>query len=198
MTDAASAEAPVNGVDAELVRAASALLSNLWQDVWSHERTHEENWKEFDRKYPGVKWLRDARDAALDTPPASETSCDEQLAEAKRLAANVGHMVVPDPVHGEGVNEPAFVTHMQPSLRALGFHAVTIEEPAAEAALSTARSEGAREERQRCLAIVEAQVPPWVKERSGPYWDGYREAMDDAAEDMRKGAAAIRAQGETG
>ena len=49
----------------ELVRAASALLNNLWQDVWSHKRTHEENWKEFDRKYPGVKWLRDARNAAL-------------------------------------------------------------------------------------------------------------------------------------
>lgn len=59
---------------------------------------------------------------------------------------------------------------------------------AAEAALAA--------ERERCLAIVEAQVPDWVKERSGPYWDGYREAMEDAAEDMRKGAAAIRAEGE--
>lgn len=59
---------------------------------------------------------------------------------------------------------------------------------AAEAALAA--------ERQRCLAIVEAQVPEWVKQRSGPYWDGYREAMEDAADDIRKGAAAIRAQGE--
>lgn len=63
---------------------------------------------------------------------------------------------------------------------------------AAEAALAA--------ERERCIAIVDAQVPDWVKERSGPYWDGYREAMEDAAEDMRKGvparAAAIRAQGE--
>lgn len=51
-------------------------------------------------------------------------------------------------------------------------------------------------ERKRCLAIVEAQVPEWVKERSGPYWDGYREAMEDAADDMRKGAsAAIRGEG---
>ncbi|KUL94362.1 hypothetical protein DK26_15255 [Bosea sp. WAO] len=58
---------------------------------------------------------------------------------------------------------------------------------AAEAALAG--------ERDRCLAIVEAQVPEWVKQRSGPYWDGYREAMEDAADDIRKGAAAIRAQG---
>jgi hypothetical protein len=50
---------------------------------------------------------------------------------------------------------------------------------AAEAALAG--------ERERCLAIVEAQVPEWVKERSGPYWDGYRKAMEDAAEDMPKG-----------
>lgn len=53
---------------------------------------------------------------------------------------------------------------------------------------------------ERCIAIVDAQVPDWVKERSGPYWEGYRDAMEDAAEDMRKGpqphAAAIRAQGE--
>jgi len=59
---------------------------------------------------------------------------------------------------------------------------------AAEAALAG--------ERERCLAIVEAQVPEWVKQRSGPYWDGYREAMEDAADDIRKGALAIRAQGE--
>lgn len=63
---------------------------------------------------------------------------------------------------------------------------------AAEAALAA--------ERERCIAIVDAQVPDWVKERSGPYWEGYRDAMEDAAEDMRKGspprAAAIRAQGE--
>jgi hypothetical protein len=88
MTDhsaAPVAEAPASGVDAELVRAASALLSNLWQDVWSHERTHEENWKEFDRKYPGVKWLRDARDATLATPPASEAVIASLKAEiAKR------------------------------------------------------------------------------------------------------------------
>lgn len=57
--------APATVESAELVRAASALLNNLWQDVWSYDRTHEENWKEFDRKFPGVKWLRDARDAAL-------------------------------------------------------------------------------------------------------------------------------------
>lgn len=63
---------------------------------------------------------------------------------------------------------------------------------AAEAALAA--------ERGRCIAIVDAQVPDWVKERSGPYWEGYRDAMEDAADDMRKGsaphAAAIRAQGE--
>ena len=42
------------------------------------------------------------------------------------------------------------------------------------------------EERERCLAIVNAQTPDWVKERSGPYWDGYREAMEDASDDIRK------------
>ncbi|MGO4405981.1 hypothetical protein AB4Z10_17165 [Bosea sp. RAF48] len=62
---------------------------------------------------------------------------------------------------------------------------------AAEAALAA--------EKERCIAIVDAQVRDWVKERSGPYWEGYRDAMEDATEDMRKGvprAAAIRAQGE--
>lgn len=62
-------------------------------------------------------------------------------------------------------------------------------------------AEKERAERDRCIAIVDAQVPDWVKERSGPYWEGYRDAMEDAAEDMRKGAparaAAIRAQGDT-
>lgn len=68
-----SAPSPAGGVrEAELVRAASALLNNLWQDVWSYERSHEENWREFDRKYPGVKWLRDARDAALSAPATPE------------------------------------------------------------------------------------------------------------------------------
>lgn len=43
------------------------------------------------------------------------------------------------------------------------------------------------EERERCLKIVDAQTPDWVKERSGPYWDGYREAMEDASDDIRKG-----------
>ncbi len=45
-----------------------------------------------------------------------------------------------------------------------------------------------REERERCLAVVNAQTPDWVKERSGPYWDGYREAMEDAADDIRNGS----------
>lgn len=64
-------------------------------------------------------------------PAPAEPSCDEQLAEAERLASNIGYMVVPDPVHGDGeVHAPEFVMAMQPSLRALGFHAVPIAKPA--------------------------------------------------------------------
>lgn len=64
--------APAGDGVRELIRAASALLDNLWQDVWSHERTHDENWKEFDRKYPGVRWLRDARDT-VSSPAEAES-----------------------------------------------------------------------------------------------------------------------------
>lgn len=56
------------------------------------------------------------------------------------------------------------------------------------ALLQPALERARREERERCLAVVNAQTPDWVKERSGPYWDGYREAMEDAADDIRKGS----------
>lgn len=75
-TNDAPAPAPSGSREAELVRAASALLNNLWQETWSHERTHEENWKAFDRKFPGVKWLRDARDASLASDATPATSAE--------------------------------------------------------------------------------------------------------------------------
>lgn len=61
-----------------------------------------------------------------------EMTCDEQFALAKKLAADLGYMVVPDPVHADGeVHAPDFVMAMQPSLRALGFHAVPLPEACA-------------------------------------------------------------------
>lgn len=94
-----------------------------------------------------------------------------------------------------GPNTPddlvAFLSRESDAAAALAERIVSLESRAlaAEAALAA--------ERERCIAIVDAQVPDWVKERSGPYWEGYRDAMEDAAEDMRKGstprAAAIRA-----
>ncbi len=78
----------------------------------------------------------------------SEPSCDDQLVEAERLAANLGYMVVPDPIHPDGeVHAPEFVHAMQPSLRALGFHAVPIKRVAlieAEEVVRVATAEIAR------------------------------------------------------
>lgn len=34
-------------------------------------------------------------------------------------------------------------------------------------------------------AIVKKQAPAWVQEREGKYWEGYRDAIDDAAEEVR-------------
>lgn len=44
----------------EIRSAANALLNNLWAGAASGARTHEENWREFERRYPGVKWLHTA------------------------------------------------------------------------------------------------------------------------------------------
>ncbi|MER9196404.1 hypothetical protein NKI13_24485 [Mesorhizobium australicum] len=47
------------GEASELRRAANALINNLWIGVVSGKRSHEENWREFERRFPGVKWLHD-------------------------------------------------------------------------------------------------------------------------------------------
>lgn len=47
------------GEASELRRAANALINNLWVGVVSGKRSHEENWREFNRQFPGVKWLHD-------------------------------------------------------------------------------------------------------------------------------------------
>jgi hypothetical protein len=47
-------------VDGDICRAAAALLNNLWGTTYSGIRTHDENWAEFERRYPGVKWLHDS------------------------------------------------------------------------------------------------------------------------------------------
>ncbi|PZU95551.1 MAG: hypothetical protein DI527_00655 [Chelatococcus sp.] len=62
-----------------------------------------------------------------DRPSLPEPSCAEMLAEAKRLASEVGYVVVPDPIHADGeVHAPDLVIQMQPSLHALGFKVVPI------------------------------------------------------------------------
>jgi hypothetical protein len=44
------------------------LLNNLWIGNYTGSRSFEENWREFDRRYPGVKWLHEA----LSSAPAQE------------------------------------------------------------------------------------------------------------------------------
>lgn len=86
------------------------------------------------RPDPKTDWLEPASTSSI-----VEKSCDEKLAQAERLASDLGYMVVPDPVHADGdIHAPEFVMQMQPSLRALGFRAVpiaavgTVAEPKAE------------------------------------------------------------------
>lgn len=42
----------------DLERAASALLNNLWQKIYSANRTFDENWDEMERTYPASLWLQ--------------------------------------------------------------------------------------------------------------------------------------------
>lgn len=42
------------------------------------------------------------------------------------------------------------------------------------------------------LKVVEGQIHPWVKEKAGDYWIGYRDAIEDAAEDLRAGGVTWR------
>lgn len=42
----------------DLERAASSLLSNLWQRIYSANRTFDENWDAMERTYPASRWLQ--------------------------------------------------------------------------------------------------------------------------------------------
>lgn len=56
-------------IDAEgLLFAANALLNSLWEKVYSGLRTHEENWAEFERQFPGARLLHDAHRAVTAAP----------------------------------------------------------------------------------------------------------------------------------
>ena len=57
-------------VASELRRAANALINNLWIGAVDATKSHDENWKEFDHRFPGVKWLHDelAALAAVSVP----------------------------------------------------------------------------------------------------------------------------------
>ena len=59
---------PVQGVPDDLRRAAKVLISNLWIDFVETRPPYEENWKEFDRLFPGVKWVHEALSAPSAAP----------------------------------------------------------------------------------------------------------------------------------
>lgn len=62
----------------------------------------------------------------------TEMSCEQMLAEARRLAANVGYVVVPDVIHADGnVHMPDAVAAMAQAIRRFGFKVVPAETPAA-------------------------------------------------------------------
>jgi F0F1-type ATP synthase membrane subunit b/b' len=47
-------------------------------------------------------------------------------------------------------------------------------------------------EREECAKVAEKQLAPWVKEKIGAYWEGYRDAIEDAVEDIRARAGETR------
>lgn len=104
-----------------------------------------------------------ALESARSAEPVASDITEEEIARA----------LVEFQFPGCGEDEATVASHL-PMARAV----LAIVHPALERARV--------EERERCLAIVNAQTPDWVKERSGPYWDGYREAMEDASDDIRK------------
>lgn len=58
-------------IDAEgLLFAANVLLNSLWGKIHSGSRTHEENWAEFERQFPGARLLHDAHKAVTAPSPA--------------------------------------------------------------------------------------------------------------------------------
>lgn len=139
--------------------------------------------------------IRGARLRAMNAPPIYVMFNDDAPAEDADLASARAILDLFAPILAEKQKPTVALNHWK--ARALAAEAAVWEltdakqkvyligvdhaerRAAAEAALAA--------ERERCIAIVDAQVPDWVKERSGPYWEGYRDAMEDAAEDMRKG-----------
>ncbi|MDO9364650.1 MAG: hypothetical protein Q7T60_17110 [Sphingopyxis sp.] len=127
------APAPAGG---EAVRQAARTLYNAWKDA-SELPLPVFNAAGKGHFFTALRLLSQTAPTppAARSEPAAEMTCDEQFAEAKRLASDLGYMVVPDPVHADGdVHAPDFVLAMQPSLRALGFHAVPITAPEAPGA----------------------------------------------------------------
>lgn len=62
-------------VKPDLHRAASSLLNQLWQGVYSGSKTFDENWTEMERRYPASKWLQDELTAlSLGHPIQGEAS----------------------------------------------------------------------------------------------------------------------------
>lgn len=61
LDDGAPEQVDTNSTKPEEVhRAADALLSTLWQLVWTGTRSFDENWNEMDRRYPQARWLHNA------------------------------------------------------------------------------------------------------------------------------------------
>ncbi|MGR7993901.1 hypothetical protein [Xanthobacter sp. ZOL 2024] len=51
--------------------------------------------------------------------------------------------------------------------------------------LSTARAEARREALEEAVKIFDKQRPEWVTKKQGEYWDGYRDAIEDAIDEIR-------------
>lgn len=56
--------APVDAGGVEMRQAATVLVNNLWAGIVSGARTHDENRREFEKRYPGVSRLEAALAAA--------------------------------------------------------------------------------------------------------------------------------------
>lgn len=56
----------------EIRQAAEALLNNLWGRVVSGVRSHEDNWRDCERRFPGAKRLHDALRISLKASQEAE------------------------------------------------------------------------------------------------------------------------------
>lgn len=63
----------------DLCRAASALLNNLWLQVYSSNLAFDENWEIMDRRFPQARWLL----AALKAFESEDQTVWEPITEAK-------------------------------------------------------------------------------------------------------------------